>query len=153
MRSGLMILITSLYHLREFHLMQPRCHVNLVKWWNICSGSKCWTCSVTEEASSVIQSEFRSGVLCEVLTEKSVLLCSDLSCGEYAKPGREAAAVCLSTSWLSCRQGPCIDRLMKLCFCGKNYHTLTDCVAVMSSSHRVLQRGFTSSWNCLQGLS
>lgn len=76
-----------------------------------------------------------SSYLFEPCWEKALLLCSDLSCGEYANEGQKHLLFWLATSWLSCRQGPCIDCLMKLYCCLKNYQTLTDCAGYNWAAH------------------
>lgn len=67
--------------------------------------------------------------------KKALSLCGDLSCGEYANEGEKHLLFWLATSWLSCRQGPCIDCLMKLYCCLKNYQTLTDCAGYNWAAH------------------
>lgn len=76
-----------------------------------------------------------SSYLFEPCWEDALLLCSDLSCVEYANEGEKHLLFWLATSWLSCRQGPCIDCLMKLYCCLKNYQTLTDCAGYNWAAH------------------
>lgn len=76
-----------------------------------------------------------SSNLSEPCWENALLLCSELSCGEYANEVEKHLLFWLATSWLSCRQRPCIDCLVKLYCCLKNYQALTDCAGYNWAAH------------------